>query len=121
DAPLGVLHTLLADVARGEVVRLGRSAIGPFWFPGVPLPDTVPPELGGGLVLNATREVLLGGDGGVQRLDPLAPETESGLLPPGTPRLAPLRLPASADRLPALRAWLDATGARASTVPIVAR
>jgi hypothetical protein len=119
EAPLGALHGVLTDIARGEVVRLGRGRIGPFWFPGVPLPDGTPAALGEGLILHAARESLLRGEGSAPHLDPMEPDADPGRLPPGTRLLRARRFAATVDRLPALRAWMDSTGARAPTVAIV--
>ncbi len=56
--PVTALRHQLQDGTGALVSRLSRCALGPFWFPGVPLPSGVPDELGGGLVLHASSEVL---------------------------------------------------------------
>lgn len=113
DGSLSALHDVLADVARGEVLRLGRAWVGPFWFPGVLLPEGVPAELGQGLVLHAAREALVRRSGVLPCLDPLAPGTAAVSPPPGTCLLRTRRFSASPDRIGPLRSWLEGRGIRA--------
>jgi hypothetical protein len=68
---LDALVLQLGEAFEGEVRRLARSWVGPFWFPGVALPAGVDPSLGRGLLLHASTEVAATDiDGSVHR-DPL--------------------------------------------------
>ena len=74
--PVTALRHQLQDGTGALVSRLSRCALGPFWFPGVPLPSGVPDELGEGLVLHASSEVLGQQVHASRHDDPLAPPTD---------------------------------------------
>lgn len=71
--PVTALRHQLQDGTGALVSRLSRCALGPFWFPGVPLPSDVPEQLGSGLVLHATSEILGQQVRTSRHQDPLAP------------------------------------------------
>ncbi len=75
--PLDALHAQLSE-AFGELTRLSRSAVGPFWFPGVALPADIPPELGQGLALHLQTECVSLDIAASSSQDPLRPLAESG-------------------------------------------
>ena len=56
--PLLAMARQLAVSTGARITRLARSAVGPFWFPGFPLPEGVPPAFGRGLLLHLATEVL---------------------------------------------------------------
>ncbi|MCA9494633.1 MAG: hypothetical protein KC621_32115, partial [Myxococcales bacterium] len=71
--PLPALVRQVADATGCRVARCGRGWIGPFWFPGIALPEEVPPELGAGLLLNLAVEVVADDIEHPRTLDPLHP------------------------------------------------
>ncbi len=58
DTPILALRAQVASVTEGRVRRVARGRVGPFWFPGVHLPDGVPAHLGQGLILHLALEVV---------------------------------------------------------------
>ena len=56
--PLDAMVLTLSDLLQGEVLRLSRGWLGPFWFPGVDVAPDVPAELFSGLLLHASTEVV---------------------------------------------------------------
>lgn len=75
--PLDALHAQLSE-AFGALTRLSRSAVGPFWFPGVALPAGIPAELGQGLALHLQTECVSLDIAASSSQDPLRPVAESG-------------------------------------------
>ncbi|TNE86572.1 MAG: hypothetical protein EP330_22815 [Deltaproteobacteria bacterium] len=75
--PLLAMQRTVESACRGRVARLARSRIGPFWFPGVTLPEAVPAALGRGLVLHLQTEVVADDVQTAAHRDPLvATQTE---------------------------------------------
>ena len=68
--PLMALRTQLGVATQSEVLRLSRSQVGPFWFPGVRLPSDIPVELGRGLLLHTVTEVVANDVHEPRHLDP---------------------------------------------------
>lgn len=79
-SPLVLLAQTLAGACEGDVDRLSRATIGPFWFPGGALPTGLPPEVARTLTLHLSRSVLSREREGLIAADPLRP------LPPPPPR-----------------------------------
>ena len=75
--PLDALHAQLTE-AFGEVTRLSRSAVGPFWFPSVALPAGIPAELGQGLALHLSTDCISLDIAASSSQDPLHPVVETG-------------------------------------------
>ncbi len=103
-SPLGVFVEQVEAGLDVTIPRCSRGIVGPFWFPGVRLPEGVPAELGAGLLLHETLEVAdielrTVGD------DPwAAPE------PPGRPVHRERRFAADIRTGAALRAWGERLG-----------
>ncbi len=109
--PVTALRLQIQDGVGALVSRLSRCVVGPFWFPGVPLPFDVPPELGSGLVLHASSEVL-----GLQvrtsaHADPLTPPPAEPLAE-GYGVFRDRRFAASAALVQPLSRWSAARGCR---------
>jgi hypothetical protein len=119
--PLVALHAQLQEVLGGRVLRLARSAVGPFWFPGVRLPPTAPRQLEGGLTLQIASEVV-----GVQvrvgrHLDPWRPPPAGELVPRGCRVYRERRFCASPGLLPILEEWGRRRGVPVLAMPLIPR
>jgi len=57
-SPLPGVYGILTEVAGLQVRRMSRGCIGPFWFPGGPVPDHAPDWAHRGLVLHQSLAVL---------------------------------------------------------------
>ena len=115
--PLLALRAQVAAVTEGEVRRVCRATLGPFWFPGVALPEEAPPELGRGLLLHCSHEVVADDVFHSGSRDALA--VEDGLaVPDGHGLVRDRRFAASASVRPALQAFCSARGVQAEIVPI---
>lgn len=116
--PLTALHHQLHDALGGVVLRLSRSVVGPFWFPGVPLPKTVPKALGRGLVLHLASEVV-GREVRVGRhLDPWRSPPPGELVPRGSRIFRERRFCASPPLLPVLERWGRNQGVEVQAQPL---
>lgn len=113
---LGALRLTVESAARVKVVRVGRSWLGPFWFPGVALPAGVPPVLATGLVLHASTEILDPALRESRDLDPL--EAEAAIVAPSGWGTYRERRFAAAGPVEALREWAATRGVRPLVVPI---
>lgn len=115
--PLLALRAQLADATESQILRLSRAWVGPFWFPGIPLPAGVPAALGSGLLLHLSQEIV-GEDVPVGRhLDPwLAPPHEAP--PKGQGIFRERRFAGSPGVLAEVRAWMERQGMRTVTVPL---
>jgi hypothetical protein len=116
DAPDALRHQL-EQVTEARVTRISRSFLGPFWFPGVDLPDGLPTSLASGLLLHASTEVS----------DPQLRESRNfdpfDRIEPGTgdwPVFRERRFAAAGQAAEAVRAWAELAGIRANVVPIAA-
>ncbi len=119
--PLVALHHQLQEGLGGRVVRLSRSCVGPFWFPGVPLPPGVPAALGRGLVLQISSEVV-GEQVRIGRhLDPWKPIPPGELVPRGQRVYRERRFCASPALLPELERWGQTAGVPVLAQPLTPR
>jgi hypothetical protein len=116
--PLVALHAQLVRALGGRVLRLARSRVGPFWFPGIALPSGVPGTLGGGLVLQLSSEVVGVDVGEGRHLDPWRAPPEGELLPRGCRIFRERRFCASPQLLPALEAWGAREGVPVQASPL---
>ncbi|MBX2800354.1 MAG: hypothetical protein KTR31_21925 [Myxococcales bacterium] len=118
--PLMALRAQLTDAVGAEVLHLGRGWIGPFWFPGVQLPAEVPEQLGSGLLMQGSTEVIANDVRASRHLDPLEPPPEEAL-PEGYGSFRERRFAASDEGLAeAVRSWAsDDRGMRAQVVTMV--
>lgn len=115
--PLTPLRIQIEHATDGTVLRIARSWLGPFWFPGVELPADVPEALGAGLLLHASTEVADVSLREGRHLDPLLPPPRSEP-PMGWREHRERRFAAAGAAQGAVRAWAESKGIRALVVPI---
>lgn len=115
------LRSQLEQGTGGEVRRLSRGWLGPFWFPGVELPEGVPASLNSGLLLHASLEVVATDVHAPKHLDPLVQVPEGESPPAGQHIFRERRLAASAGVEAAARGWAEDCGVRLAVVPVTAR
>ncbi len=116
--PLLAMTSQLAAGTGARVVRLCRGALGPFWFPGFPPPDGVPSDLGRGLILHQTVEVVGQDVRTSAHRDPLVPADPDERPPAGAGIYRERRLAVSAGLLGPVRAWADSRGTDVPVVPL---
>lgn len=109
DVPLIGLWEQLAAGLGGRILRLSRGTIGPFWFPGVKLPSSVPEELGSGLLLHLATEILAEDVQDSRHIDPLLYD-DSGDIDEGLGLYRQRRFAASPSVLGAVQDWGRSTG-----------
>jgi hypothetical protein len=119
--PLVALHAQLADVLGGRLVRLARSAVGPFWFPGVRLPAGIPDQISAGLTLQVSSEVVGEEVRTSKHLDPWRPPPDGELVPRGSRIYRERRFCASPALLPVLQDWSHQRGVPVLAVPLSPR
>lgn len=109
------LRVQIEQATEARVTRLSRSFLGPFWFPGIDLPEGVPAALGTGLLLHASTEVIDPNLRESLNIDPLErhPSTESDW-----PVFRERRFAAAGAVVEVVRQWSEAAGVRANVVPI---
>ncbi|MEZ4237652.1 MAG: hypothetical protein R3F59_16195 [Myxococcota bacterium] len=120
---LPALRIQLEQATDSQVVRLARATVGPFWFPGVPLPAGVPEGLGQGLLLHASTDVIdraLPESRALYPLEPLDAGEGAFVDPDAWPVFRERRFAAGGRALPAITAWADTLGTRLHVVPIQA-
>lgn len=103
------------EATQSHVQRLSRGWIGPFWFPGISLPEGVPDVLGTGLVLHGTLE-LAGRDVRASgHIDPMQfARAQSGSVAVFRER----RLAATTALIPHAHEWFTSAGPRGTVHPI---
>ena len=106
--PLLALQDQLEDATGGRVVRLSRGTVGPFWFPGVPLPPDLPPELGQGLLLHLAIEVVGEDVRRDERRDPLLGDND--VARPGQHVFQERRFACNEPQLGVVTRWLEPLG-----------
>ncbi|HJN74159.1 MAG TPA: hypothetical protein QGF58_09530 [Myxococcota bacterium] len=109
DVPILGLREQLAAGLGGQILRLSRGTIGPFWFPGIKLPRGVPEDLGSGLLLHLVSEILAEDVQESRHMDPLLPD-ESEDVVEGVGLFRQRRFAASPPVLAAVQDWGAATG-----------
>jgi hypothetical protein len=114
--PLLALREQLAAGLGGRIVRLSRSSVGPFWFPGVPLPEEAPAALGRGLVLALSTEVVAEDVHQSRHLDPLMPD-QTEQAPPDAGLFRQRRFAATPAQVVAIRDWGRALDMDLQVVP----
>lgn len=112
---LVALQQQVEEATSARVRRLSRGWIGPFWFPGIPVPSGVPEVLGTGLVLHGAHEVTGSTLQVSGHLDPLVPPCTT---PMGRHLFRERRLAVSANLQDAAHAWFAAAGMRGTVHPI---
>lgn len=113
--PLTALMASLADVTNAQVLTLTRAYLGPFWFPGMTLPVSAPPQLGQGLLLHATREILATELDGAHHLDAFEPAPEERI-PDGYGVFRERRFSCSQPLLVPVRDWCERAGFRGTVL-----
>jgi len=113
---LSALRSQLTDATGGAVLRLSRGWTGPFWFPGVALPDGVPEALGAGLLLHNSVEVVAEDVHASRHHDPLE-RVDDARVPAGFGVYRSRRFAAAGGVGPAVRQWCADQGIRPLVVP----
>ncbi len=116
--PLGALKAQLEAALGGQISRISRGRVGPFWFPGVALPPGLPEVLGRGLILHTSAEVLSADVTRSLHLDPLLPPPREPP-PAGWGRYAERRFAASPGLEEALVTWAAERGVTARPIPLI--
>ena len=117
--PFIALRAALEEVTPASTItRLARAHIGPFWFPGVTLPDQVPPSLGTGLLLHTSVQILGRDVHHSEHHDPLNSPFEQSI--PAGFGVYQQRQFATTDNLrPALEQWCRAKECRCPVVSLL--
>ena len=100
-----------------EVVHLSRGWLGPFWWPGVTLPEGVDPRLGAGVLLHASREQVGAAIRSSRHVDPLHPPPVESV-PEALGVFRERRLACNAALLVPAQQWFEAAGLQGAVVPI---
>lgn len=117
-SPLMALWATLEQTTQGELQRLSRGQVGPFWFPGVPVARGIPADLYKGLVLHSSLEVFGRDVDGDRHLDPWVPSPPSERVPSGCGRHRERRFAATPTVIPAIHAWTQSQGMHCVVVPM---
>lgn len=102
--PLLGLREQLAAGLGAHIVRVSRSTLGPFWFPGIPVHAFAPDILGTGLLLHVSTEILAEDVHTSRHLDPLLRD-ESDRVPDGVGLFRQRRFAASPTLVAPLADW----------------
>ncbi len=116
--PLMLLREQLSAAVDCTVLRLSRSQIGPFWFPGSELPDGVPSALGSGLLLHMSVEVTAKDIAHSEHRDPWLAPPRLEVMPEDYGVFRERRFAASLPVLPHAEKWCRDQGVRTKVVPI---
>ncbi|MEZ4320446.1 MAG: hypothetical protein R3F61_23400 [Myxococcota bacterium] len=118
--PLMALREQIERHTEGTVIRLSRSWVGPFWFPGIQIPEELPDVLGKGLLVQLATEVVAVDVHHAMHLDPFMDE-----LPEPTPEgqrvFRERRFAASANVIDALQQLCNERDVRCPITPIEGR
>ncbi len=116
--PLLALRSQLVAVTGARVTRLARSAVGPFWYPGVEAPAHVPPALLSGLLLHLSTEVVAGDVHTPAHRDPWLPAPADERPPEGQGIFRERRFAATPPLMEPLRRWAAAAGCEVVAEPL---
>ena len=103
--PLLVLQGSLGDSLQVEVLRLSRSFVGPFWFPGLALPHDAPAWAQRGLTLHLSQEVVGQDVRESRHRDPWRGPQASEVCPPGFGLFRERRFAVSPHLVAEARQW----------------
>ena len=117
--PLLALQTQLGEATGGEVRRLSRSFVGPFWFPGLPLPEQVPSSLRGGLLLHLSTEAVSTDIRRSVHRDPWVRASFSEAVPEGYGLYRERRFAASPNLIGPVRDWAAVEGIDVVVSPLI--
>ncbi len=116
--PLLALVAAVEEAVGGRVLRLSRGCIGPFWFPGGPLPQGVPDALQRALTLHLVDEILADDIAVPAHLDPWQPPPRGEIPPEGLQIFRQRRFAVSPPAVEPLRRWCEERGAPTVVVPL---
>jgi hypothetical protein len=119
--PLLALSAQLTEATGAQVTRLSRSFVGPFWFPGLSLPDQVPEALSKGLLLHLSTEVVARDIRNSGHRDPLVPKTIGEVVPEGYGLYRSRRFAASPGLITPVKSWAAGQGIDVVVVSLVPR
>lgn len=117
--PLLLLRTQLAEATGGVVRRLSRSFVGPFWFPGLPLPEDVPEPLRQGLLLHLSTEAIAADIRRSVHRDPWRRVTPGEAAPEGYGLYRERRFAASPALIRPVKDWASAQGMDIVATPLL--
>ena len=120
-SPMMALREQIEEYTEGSVLRLTRSWVGPFWFPGIALPDGVPDALGKGLLLHLSTEVVAIDVHHAMHIDPLMDPPPHEVAPEGQRIFRERRFAASANVMDALVELCRVRDVRCPITPIEGR
>ncbi len=115
---LGALWETVERATSGQLQRLSRGFLGPFWYPGMEKDPDVPEALFAGLVLHGAVEVFGTDVDGDRHLDPYHDAPSAETIPEGCGRYRERRFAATPAVEPTLRAWVGDRGMKCVVVPI---
>ncbi|MBT3223539.1 MAG: hypothetical protein HN348_31085 [Proteobacteria bacterium] len=116
--PLLPLRDQFTDALAVVVTRLARSWVGPFWFPGISLPPGVPAQLGRGLLLHLSTEVVAADIQQDLHRDPLHMVDSSEAKPVGYGVFRERRFAATSNLVTAVHDWCRSQHMRCGVVPL---
>ncbi|MEL6341606.1 MAG: hypothetical protein AAFV53_00640 [Myxococcota bacterium] len=119
--PLMALRAQLNQVSGAEVTRLSRTFVGPFWFPGLPMPDAAPESLHKGLLLHLSAEVVARDVRQSGHRDPWLPPAVGEIVPDDYGLYRERRFAASPNLMTPLRDWAAQKGVDVIAAPLVPR
>lgn len=103
-----------------DIIRLSRSQIGPFWFPGITIPKGVPESLNQGLILHSSLQLLGEEIRQTSHADPLLP-VASETVPEGLGWFQQRRFAASPNMAAPLKKWCATQGVPCALVHLSPR
>jgi len=116
--PLTALHRQLSLATGAALTRVSRGFIGPFWFPGGPLPAHLPDWARGALALHLHLTVLGLDVHHSHHADPWVPPVVGEVLPEGHGLYRERRFAVSPPRVEHAAAWSRARGSDVVVVPL---
>ncbi len=117
--PLLALRTQLAEATGGEIRRLSRSFVGPFWFPGLPLPERVPESIRQGLLLHLSTEAVAADIRRSVHRDPWRRMTPGESAPEGYGLYRERRFAASPNLIAPVKDWAAEQGIDVVATPLL--
>jgi len=116
--PLVALFDQVQAATAAEITRITRTFVGPFWFPGGPVPDDAPEAAHGALVLHLSQALLSREITQSHHRDPWTPRVLGERLPEGFGMFRERRFAATPARVAPLQAWSRSRGVDTVVVPI---
>ena len=116
--PLLFLRDALMDSLKVELPRLSRTLVGPFWYPGGPLPAEAPECASRGLILHLVSEVVGHEVRSSGHRDPLRPPPAGERAPAGMGLFRERRFAATPNVIADLERWSADRGAPTVVAPL---